>query len=66
MSEAVSRMVRIAQARGKYIMTSVGDRIDTAVGRSVIRLGVRMISYSADALVFRRACQEIAKLKTRE
>ena len=66
MAEAVSRMVRIAQARGKYIMISVGDRIDTAVGRSVIRAGVRMISYSADALVFRRACQEIAQLKVRE
>ena len=45
-------------------MTSVGDRIGTAVGRNVIRLGVRMISYSADALVSRRACQKIAKLKT--
>jgi 2-keto-3-deoxy-L-rhamnonate aldolase RhmA len=63
MAEAVNRMVRIAQARGKYIMTSVGDRIDTAVGRSVIKSGVRMISYSADALVFRRACQDIAGLK---
>lgn len=64
MAEALERMVRIANAHGKYIMTSVGDRIDTAVGRDVIAKGVRMISYSADALVFRRACQEIAKLKT--
>jgi 4-hydroxy-2-oxoheptanedioate aldolase len=63
MAQALERMVKTAQKHGKYIMTSVGDRIDTAVGRSVIRLGVRMISYSADALVFRRACQEVAKLK---
>ncbi len=63
MVQALERMVKTAQKHGKYIMTSVGDRIDTAVGRSVIRLGVRMISYSADALVFRRACQEVAKLK---
>ena len=66
MAQALERMVSIARRHGKYIMTSVGDRIDTAVGRNVIRLGVRMISYSADALVFRRACQEIAKLKTPE
>ena len=66
MRQALERMVSIARRHGKYIMTSVGDRIDTAVGRNVIRLGVRMISYSADALVFRRACQEIAKLKTPE
>ena len=64
MAKALERMVSIARRHGKYIMTSVGDRIDTAVGRNVIRLGVRMISYSADALVFRRACQEIARLKT--
>lgn len=64
MAQALERMVGIARQHGKYIMTSVGDRIDTAVGRNVIRLGVRMISYSADALVFRRACQDIAQLKT--
>jgi len=64
MAQALERMVGIARRHGKYIMTSVGDHIDTAVGRNVIRLGVRMISYSADALVFRRACQEIARLKT--
>ncbi len=64
MAQALERMVGIARRHGKYIMTSVGDRIDAAVGRNVIRLGVRMISYSADALVFRRACQDIAQLKT--
>ena len=66
MAQALARMVSIARRHGKYIMTSVGDRIDTGVGRSVIASCVRMISYSADALVFRRACQEIAKLKTRD
>lgn len=64
MAQALDRMVSIARRHGKYIMTSVGDRIDTAVGRAVIDQGVRMISYSADALVFRRACQDIARLKT--
>jgi len=39
-------------------------RIDTALGRSLLDKGVRMISYSADALVFRRACQDIARLKS--
>lgn len=63
MAAALERMVRIAAAHGKYVMTSVGDRIDTAYGRNLVRSGVRMISYSADALVFRRACQDIAALK---
>lgn len=63
MSEAIGRMIEIAGRHGKYVMTSVGDRIDTALGRSLLDRGVRMISYSADALVFRRACQDIARLK---
>jgi len=56
-------MVKAARPHGKYVMTSVGDRIDTALGRRLLDMGVRMISYSADALVFRRACQDIARLK---
>ena len=64
MSRAIERMIGIATRHGKYVMTSVGDRIDTGLGRSLLDRGVRMISYSADALVFRRACQDIARLKT--
>ena len=63
-AQALERMVSIARTHGKYVMTSVGDRIDTGYGRNLIRQGVRMISYSADALVFRRACLDIAQLKT--
>ena len=63
MAQAIERMIAIAGRHGKYVMTSVGDRIDTALGRSLLDKGVRMISYSADALVFRRACQDIARLK---
>ncbi len=63
MAEAIDRMIAIARRHGKYVMTSVGDRIDAKLGRSLLDRGVRMISYSADALVFRRACQDIARLK---
>src|SRR5256885_7377826 len=63
MAEAIERMVAIAGRHGKYVMTSVGDRLGAALERSLLDKGVRMISYSADALVFRRACQEVARLK---
>ena len=63
MAQTLSRMVEIASRRGKYVMTSVGDRIDAQYGRGIIEKGVRMISYSADALVFLRACREVAGLK---
>ena len=44
-------------------MTTVGDNISTDYGKEILSRGVQMISYSADALVFRRACHDIAALK---
>ena len=64
MAATIERMVEVASSRGKYVMTSVGDRIDADYGRGIIDKGVRMISYSADALVFLGACREVAALKT--
>jgi hypothetical protein len=40
-------------------MTSVGARIDPAYARQIFAHGVRLISYSADALVFLEACRQI-------
>jgi 4-hydroxy-2-oxoheptanedioate aldolase len=60
MAAALDRAVERARARGKYVMTSVGARIDAAYARRIFGHGVRMISYSADALVFLEACREIA------
>ena len=63
MAAALERVVTLARAHGKYVMTTVGDNIDTDYAREILARGVRMISYSADALVFRRACRDIAGLK---
>ena len=60
MAAALDRLVKTAKARGKYVMTSVGARIDTAYARQIFARGVRLISYSADALVFLEACRQIA------
>ena len=63
----VWRLRRLRLVNGNLIgleeMTTVGDNIDTDYAREILARGVRMISYSADALVFRRACQDIAGLK---
>lgn len=60
MAAALDRLVQSARARGKHVMTSVGARIDTAYARQIFARGVRLISYSADALVFLEACRQIA------
>jgi 2-keto-3-deoxy-L-rhamnonate aldolase RhmA len=59
MAAALDRVVKLATARNKYVMTSVGARIDTAYARRIFGHGVRLISYSADALVFLEACRAI-------
>jgi len=59
MAAALDRVVTMATARNKYVMTSVGARIDTAYARMIFGRGVRLISYSADALVFLEACRAI-------
>jgi len=63
MEAAARKMVTIAARHGKHVMTSVGDRIDTGYCARIIEIGMRMISYSADALVFQRSCKDIARLK---
>ncbi|MSP89214.1 MAG: aldolase [Alphaproteobacteria bacterium] len=60
MAAALEGLVEKARRRGKYVMTSVGARIDTDYARSIFRRGVRLISYSADALVFQESCKQIA------
>jgi 2-keto-3-deoxy-L-rhamnonate aldolase RhmA len=61
---ALDRVVALARQHGKHVMTSVGDRISTDYARRIVERGVQLISFSADALVFLRACREIAALKT--
>jgi len=60
---ALDRVVAQARRHGKYVMTSVGDQISTDYGRQILERGVRLISFSADALVFLNACRGIAALK---
>ena len=59
MASALDRVVGMAKARNKDVMTSVGAKIDTAYARKIFGHGVRLISYSADALVFLEACRAI-------
>lgn len=59
MAGTLDRLVKSARSRSKYVMTSVGARIDTGYARQIFARGVRLISYSADALVFLEACKQI-------
>jgi 4-hydroxy-2-oxoheptanedioate aldolase len=62
MAAALAHVVGEAKKHGKWVMTSVGARIDQRYGAEIFARGVSMISYSADALVFQQACRDIAAL----
>lgn len=59
MAKSLDGLVETARKRGKYVMTSVGAKIDEEYARSIYAHGVRLISYSADALIFLEACRRI-------
>jgi len=63
MASGLRRVVEQARRRGKYVMTSVGAKIDPGYAREIFSQGVRLISYSADALVFLEACKVIASTR---
>ena len=63
MASGLRQVVELARRRGKYVMTSVGAKIDAAYARDIFAQGVRLISYSADALVFLEACKVIASTR---
>jgi 4-hydroxy-2-oxoheptanedioate aldolase len=63
MARALDAVVSQARARGKHVMTSVGAKIDTGYARDIFTRGARLISYSADALVFQAACRSIVETR---
>jgi len=64
MARALDRLVAQATARGKYVMTTVGAKIDSDYAKMIWAHGVRLISYSADALVFLEACRRVVATRS--
>jgi 4-hydroxy-2-oxoheptanedioate aldolase len=57
-------LVAAATQRGKFVMTTVGATIDHEYAATLVRAGVRLLSFSADVAVFMNACRKIATLRT--
>jgi 4-hydroxy-2-oxoheptanedioate aldolase len=63
---ALERVVRAAESRGKFVMTTVGGTIDRDYAATLLAAGVRLMSFSADIAVFLTACKGIAALAKKE
>ena len=66
LAAALDHIVQAANARGKFVMTTVGATIDRDYAATLLARGVRLMSFSADVAVFLTACKGIAALAAQE
>jgi 2-keto-3-deoxy-L-rhamnonate aldolase RhmA len=63
MADILDRCLALAQARGKFVMTTVGATLDGAYAGELLGRGVRMLRFSADVAVFLNACRAAVRLR---
>jgi 2-keto-3-deoxy-L-rhamnonate aldolase RhmA len=63
MRAALEKVVAAAKKRGKYVMTTIGNRLDIEYGRDVAQRGVQLIVYGTDADLFVDAMRRLRGMK---
>jgi 4-hydroxy-2-oxoheptanedioate aldolase len=63
MSAALDKVLSAARIRGKYVMTTIGNRLDPEYGRAVARRGVRLVVLGTDGHLFLEICRRMNSLK---
>lgn len=64
MSAALDQVVNAARARGKHVMTTIGNRLDADYGRNIAGRGVRYIVLGTDGHLFLDVCRRMNAIKT--
>ena len=63
MRDALEKVVAAAKKRGKYVMTTIGNRLDIEYGRDVAKRGVQLIVYGTDADLFVDSMRRLRGMK---
>lgn len=63
MSAALDKVVAAAKKHGKFVMTTIGNRLEPAYGESVKRRGVQLIVLGTDGHLFLDACRRMNAVK---
>ncbi|RPJ47025.1 MAG: hypothetical protein EHM16_07450 [Betaproteobacteria bacterium] len=63
MAAALQRVVDTARRNGKYVMTTIGNRLDAAYGRAVAARGAQAIVLGTDGHLFLDACRRLNALR---
>jgi nucleotide-binding universal stress UspA family protein len=61
---ALDQVVAAAKRHGKRVMTTIGNNLDPAYGRSVAKRGVQMIVLGTDGHLFLDACRRMNSVKS--
>jgi 4-hydroxy-2-oxoheptanedioate aldolase len=60
---ALDKVIGAARRHGKYVMTTIGNRLDPEYGRAVARRGVQLIVLGTDGHLFLDACRRMNAVK---
>jgi 4-hydroxy-2-oxoheptanedioate aldolase len=63
MAAALERVVKAAKARGRQVMTTIGNKLDPAYGRSVAQRGVQYLVLGTDGHLFLDVCRRMNAVK---
>lgn len=63
MSAALDKVVAVARRHGKYVMTTIGNRLDPEYGRAVARRGVQLMVLGTDGHLFLDVCRRMNSVK---
>jgi len=63
MSAALDRVTKAARARGKQVMTTIGNKLDPAYARMVAERGVSYIVLGTDGHLFLDVCRRMNQVK---
>jgi 2-keto-3-deoxy-L-rhamnonate aldolase RhmA len=62
---ALDKVIAAARRRGKYVMTTIGNRLDPEYGRAVAKRGVQLIVLGTDGHLFIDAVRRMNAVKSR-
>lgn len=65
MSAAMDKVVAAAKRHGKYVMTTIGNRLDPEYGRAVARRGVQLMVLGTDGHLFLDVCRRMNAVKSK-
>jgi 2-keto-3-deoxy-L-rhamnonate aldolase RhmA len=63
MSAALEQVVTVARQHGKFVMTTIGNRLDPAYGQSLRQRGVQAVVLGTDGHLFLDVCRRLNALK---